>query len=152
MIFDLKIGFLVKNCEYVPNFVKNAPRGAEKIRNNFLKCGFPNFWPLDAGICYFWPEFRILRKNSAIGSNSIQVKEWGKCAKKIIVVNVCWFSKKNVVKRISFSEVFEGLGRFKKVREACRNNFHLFSSKSELMVPSYDQRNNSCNVSKSNDY
>ncbi len=25
VIFDLEIGFLVKNCEYRPNFVNNAP-------------------------------------------------------------------------------------------------------------------------------
>ena len=30
-IFDLKIGFLVKNYEYKPNFVKNAPCGAENL-------------------------------------------------------------------------------------------------------------------------
>ena len=30
-IFDLNIEFLVNNCEYKPNFVKNAPRGAEQM-------------------------------------------------------------------------------------------------------------------------
>ena len=34
--------------------------------------------------------------------------------------------------------VFGGPGGRKQIREACRKNFHNFSSKSELMVPSYD--------------
>ena len=31
-IFDLEIRFFVKNCEYRPNFVKNALRGAENMK------------------------------------------------------------------------------------------------------------------------
>ena len=38
-----------------------------------------------------------------------------------------------------FSKVLGGLGGFRKVREANRKNYLLFSSKSDLMVPSCDQ-------------
>ena len=41
---------------------------------------------------------------------------------------------------VFFSEVFGGPGGFRKVREADRKNFLLFSSGSGLMVPSYDQK------------
>ena len=33
-----------------------------------------------------------------------------------------------------------GPGEFRKVREAGKNNFLLFSPESDLMVPSYDQK------------
>ena len=44
------------------------------------------------------------------------------------------------LKKIGLPEVYLDPGRFKKLREACRNNFHLFSCKLDLMVPSYDQK------------
>ena len=40
-----------------------------------------------------------------------------------------------VSKNIVFSLVFEGPGGFRKVREACRKNFFLFSCKSDSMAP-----------------
>ena len=43
-------------------------------------------------------------------------------------------------------------GRLRKVREACRNNFHLFSSKSIARIPSYDQKPSEINAEKSNAY
>ena len=43
-------------------------------------------------------------------------------------------------KKVGFPEVYVGPGGFKKVREACRNNFHQFSWKLVLGAPSYDQK------------
>ena len=40
-------------------------------------------------------------------------------------------------KKHDVSELFEGLEGFEKIREAGRNNVHLISCKSDLMVPSY---------------
>ena len=42
--------------------------------------------------------------------------------------------------QFGFPEVFLDPGRFRKVREACRNHFHLFSSKFIARIPSYDQK------------
>ena len=42
-----------------------------------------------------------------------------------------------------FSEVFGGPAGFRKVREVCRKNFLRYSSKSDFMVSSYDQKTNS---------
>ena len=39
-----------------------------------------------------------------------------------------------------FPEFFEGFGKFRKLREACGNNFHLMSCKSTSVVTSYDQK------------
>ena len=43
-------------------------------------------------------------------------------------------------------------GGFKKLREACRHNFHLVSSKSEAVGPSYDQRTEKSNEYQINEY
>ena len=51
-----------------------------------------------------------------------------------------------------FPEVFGGPGDFRKVREANCNNFLLFSSKSDLMVPIHDQKAKNANDKNSNDY
>ncbi len=39
-----------------------------------------------------------------------------------------------------FPAVWGGPGGFRKVREAKRNNFSKFSSKTHVMVPSYDKK------------
>ena len=39
-----------------------------------------------------------------------------------------------------FSNIFEGPGRFKKVRETRGFHFHIISSKSDFMGPSYDPK------------
>ena len=51
------------------------------------------------------------------------------------VFSKCWF-----LKMLGFGWFFGGPGGFDKLREACRNNFHQVSSRSELVVPSYDKR------------
>ena len=51
-----------------------------------------------------------------------------------------------------FPEVYVGPERFKKVREACRNNFHLISCNMVSVVTSYDQKPKKVNDKKSNDY
>ena len=43
-------------------------------------------------------------------------------------------------KKLGLTERYEVPGRFRKLREACRNNFNLFSSKSIQRIPSYDQK------------
>ena len=50
------------------------------------------------------------------------------------------FSENFVPEKFGFSEVFVVPGRFRKVREACRNHFHLFSSKFIARIPSYDPK------------
>ena len=42
--------------------------------------------------------------------------------------------------QFGFPEVLLNPGRFRKVQEACRNHFHLFSSKFIARIPSYDQK------------
>ena len=49
---------------------------------------------------------------------------------------------------VGFAEVFGGPGGFRKVREAGSKNFLLVSSKSDLMVPSYDQKNRKLTIMK----
>ena len=49
-------------------------------------------------------------------------------------------------KIFAFSEVFGGPGGFRKVREAGRNNFLLFSPASDFMVPSYGEKATKVNV------
>ncbi len=51
-----------------------------------------------------------------------------------------------------FSEVLGGPEGFREVREACRKNFHQFSSNSIRRIPSYDQKTKNVNDKKSNDY
>ena len=46
----------------------------------------------------------------------------------------------NASEKFGFPEVFVDPGRFRKVREACRNHFHLFSSKFIARISSYDQK------------
>ena len=50
------------------------------------------------------------------------------------------FSKKIVSRNLGVPEVFEGFGGFRKLREACGKNFHLFSCKSTSVVTSYDRK------------
>ena len=55
------------------------------------------------------------------------------------------FSKNVGPKHFGFLEVFGGPGGFRKVREACRKIVHLVSSKSDGVVPSYDQKTKKVN-------
>ena len=55
------------------------------------------------------------------------------------------------VSRIWFSCDFGGRGCFKKLREACTNNFHLFSTRSEFVVSGYFQTTKNINGKRSND-
>ena len=53
-----------------------------------------------------------------------------------MAVNVLNASKQNCLWNLVFSEVSGGPEGYEKVREAERNSFHLFSSKTDLIVPS----------------
>ena len=44
------------------------------------------------------------------------------------------------IQKLRFSDGILDPGWFRKVREACRKNFHLFSSKSDRRISSYDQK------------
>ena len=58
------------------------------------------------------------------------------------------FSEHLGSEQFGFWVVFGGPGGFKKLREACRKKIHQFSSKSELMVPSYDRKNKKITTKK----
>ena len=47
----------------------------------------------------------------------------------------------NDSKKLGLPEVYGGPGQFRKVREACRNNYHLISCAIDLIVKSYDREN-----------
>ena len=49
-------------------------------------------------------------------------------------------------------DIFGGPGGFRKVLEAGRKKIPLFSSESDLMVPSYDHKTQKVNDQKSNEY
>ena len=94
-----------------------------------------NFWPLGEGFRGFGPQIRLQHAEISPGTNS----------------EVIWLELKGVLGFADllnilvsifflFSEVVEGPGGFKKLREACRNNFHLSLYRLDLMVPSYDQK------------
>ena len=56
---------------------------------------------------------------------------------------------------ISFFQIFLEIlcpERFRKLREACRNRFHLFSSKTLRRIPSYDQKPSEVNEYLINEY
>ena len=53
--------------------------------------------------------------------------------------------KKIVSKYFGFPEVVEGFGWFRKLREACRKNFHLVAPLKTGMVTSYDQKKKKVN-------
>ena len=53
----------------------------------------------------------------------------------ILVKSCVYFTPGTCSLNLRFPVVFGGPGRFKKLREACRNNFHPFSPGSELVVP-----------------
>ena len=61
-------------------------------------------------------------------------------AENLIVVKFFEFYIKNRVQKLWFSDGILDPGWFRKVREACRNHFHLFSSKTLRRIPSYDQK------------
>ena len=48
-------------------------------------------------------------------------------------------------KKLGLPEVYGGPERFRKVREACRNNFHLVAPHKSSMVPIYDQKTKKVN-------
>ena len=50
--------------------------------------------------------------------------------------------------KCGFSKVLGGPGGFKKVREAGRIHLHLSSSRSDFMVPSYDQKTKKLTIKK----
>ena len=50
------------------------------------------------------------------------------------------FSPNFVSKKLGLPEVYVGPERFKKLREACRNNFHLISCNMDSVLTSYDQK------------
>ena len=57
------------------------------------------------------------------------------------VIVICFRFFQNVVsKKLGLPEVYVGPERFKKFREACRNNFHLISCNMDSVVTSYDQK------------
>ena len=60
--------------------------------------------------------------------------------KKLMVVSFFGGFEKHRSVNFVFSIVFAGPGGFGKVREAGRTNFLQISSKSDLMVPSYDRK------------
>ncbi len=58
------------------------------------------------------------------------------------------FSNNFGLRHVGFPEVLGGPGGFRKVREAGRTNFMQISSKTDLMVPSYDQTTKKSRVKK----
>ena len=67
----------------------------------------------------------------------------------IEIVGNCFFDflKKFRVQKLGFPGRDPGSGRYREVREAYRNHFHLFSSILVTMARSYDQK-----TKKVNDY
>ena len=61
-------------------------------------------------------------------------------AKNLIVVKNNKIFKNLSYQKIVFPGFFGGPGGFREVREACRKNFHQFSSKMLRRIPSYDQK------------
>ena len=61
MFFSL-LGGLFGPFKGVNKFKKENNR----LKNKCSKLVFPNIWPLDAGIGYFWPQIRILREISSL--------------------------------------------------------------------------------------
>ena len=57
-----------------------------------------------------------------------------------VVVNLFGFSNFFGPENLGFLQVFGGPGGFRKLREACRKNFHLVAPKKNGVVPSYDQK------------
>ena len=55
------------------------------------------------------------------------------------------FSKNFGLKNFGFTEVFGGPEGFRKLREACRKNFHQVSSKSELVRPTNKEKDKKIN-------
>ena len=45
-----------------------------------------------------------------------------------------------VFKQLGFPEVYVGPAGFRKVRQACRKNFVLFSCNMDSVVPCYDEK------------
>ena len=67
-------------------------------------------------------------------------------AKILIVVGIVWGgSKRFGLSNVGFPQVFGGPGGFRKVREAGRKNFLLFSSGSDFMVPIADHQTKKVN-------
>ena len=56
------------------------------------------------------------------------------------------------LKSVGFPEAFGGPGGFKKLREACRKNFHLVAPLKNSVVTNYDQKNDKINDQKSHDH
>ena len=57
-----------------------------------------------------------------------------------IVVRIFNFFRNFKSKKLGLPEFFGGIERFRKVRDACAKNFHLFSWDLALRVKSYDQK------------
>ena len=54
--------------------------------------------------------------------------------------------------QLGFSCFYQGPGGFRKLREACRKNFHLVAPPKTSVVTIYDQKTKKVNDYKSNDY
>ena len=57
-----------------------------------------------------------------------------------------------VSKQLGFPQVYLGPERFKKFREACRNNFHLISCNMDSVLTSYDQKTKKVNEYQISEY
>ena len=58
-------------------------------------------------------------------------------------MEIFWICSKLWSLNFGFLGFFGGPGGFRKVREVCRKNFPQFSSKSDFLVTSYDQKTKS---------
>ena len=74
------------------------------------------------------------------------------CARPLIVFKFFRVPVKFSGSKARFPGWDPGPGRSREVREAYRNNFHLVSSRLELVARCYDQKNKKVNDGKSNDY
>ena len=66
-------------------------------------------------------------------------------AENLILVNFFEFLKFSFSRFSLFLAVSSVPGGLQKLREACRNLFHVVSSKSEAVAPSYDQKREKVN-------
>ena len=86
-------------------------------------------------ICYLLRYIKKLSKENSALQNQLFYAE------NLIVVQIFrFYIKKNRIQKLRFSDGILDPGWFRKVREACRNHFHLFSSKTLRRIPSYDQK------------
>ena len=84
---------------------------------------------------------RVVGGPDSTGKTKKNHKQIGEVRQKIlIVVEMFWIFSKFWSLNFGFPRFFLGPGGFRKVREVCRKNFPQFSSESDFLVTSYDQK------------